>query len=88
MKISEKFLLKNIHNEYMLIPLYEQGLDMSKVFNLNEIGYLIYNSIKDGLNIEEIATKITSEYKITYEEAYEDSLAFIEQLKKREIIYD
>lgn len=88
MSISKNFILKKVCDEAMIIPLVDGGMDMSKVFNINEIGVIIYEGLENNKTILEIKNKIISEYDIDEETVLNDINDFIESLKQKGIYND
>ncbi|MGM9971002.1 MAG: PqqD family protein [Anaeroplasmataceae bacterium] len=64
MGINKNYILKCVAGDYMIIPLVDGGYDMSKVFNINEVGAIIYKGLSDNLSDEEIINNILNEYDI------------------------
>lgn len=88
MGISKNFILKKVCNEAMIIPLVDGGMDMTKVFNINEIGVIIYEGFAKNKAICEIKNDIISEYSVDEETVLNDINEFIEALKKKGIYND
>ena len=85
MPVSDNFIFKEINDEYMLIPISNGNVDMSRVFNLNEIGAIVYKGLRDGMKVSDIIDKICLEYDAPREVVTEDVDEFITQLKSRGI---
>ena len=87
--ISDKFIIKKIKDKYTIISLDNNNLDFTNVYNINEIGYLIYTMLKDNKSIDDIKNKIKEEYNINDDEVIiKDINEFILELKKRNIYID
>lgn len=88
MAVSKNFILKKVCDEAMIIPLVDGGMDMSKVFNINEIGVIIYEGLENNKTIEQIKDDIISEYDIDEETVLNDINDFIAELKQKGIYND
>lgn len=88
MPINQNYILKNVGQDYMLIPLVGEAMDVSKVYNLTETGAFIYQQLCLNKGVEEIAEAMCHEYKVTQEQAAKDIVVFIEKLKKMGIYED
>ena len=88
MAVSKNFILKKVCDEAMIIPLVDGGMDMSKVFNINEIGVIIYEGLENNKTIEQIKNDIISEYDIDEETVLNDINDFIAELKQKGIYND
>lgn len=64
MKISDKFILKVIDDEKMLIPVKHDYASTQKIINLNDTSFYIYSSIKNGLSEEQVISKMMEEYEV------------------------
>ena len=53
---------------------------------LNEVGYTIFTLLEKNASVESIVDTLTNEYDVTNETALNDTLAFIEILKKKNMI--
>lgn len=83
MPLKDNFIFKEVSNEYMLIPLLNGNLNMSRVFNLNETGAFIIKKLKEKDDIEFVAIEMAKEYNAPKDVIKEDIKEFIEALKKR-----
>ena len=81
-------MLKNIGNEYMIIPTSNNNVNFSKIFNINETGAFIFNSLKEGKSKDEILELMAKEYNASKEILSKDIDEFINELKKRGIYND
>lgn len=88
MAVSKNFILKKVCDEAMIIPLVDGGMDMSKVFNINEIGVIIYEGLENNKTIEQIKNDIISEYDIDEKTVLNDINDFIAELKQKGIYND
>lgn len=72
MGLNKNYILKSIGNDHMIIPLVDGGYDMSKVFNINEVGAIIYKALLDDKTDDEIVELILNEYDVSKEVALRD----------------
>ena len=83
MPLKDNFIFKEVGGEYMMVPLANGNVNMSKIINLNETGAYIVKKLKEEDNIDYVARKMTEEYDVSYDEALNDIKEFIELLEKR-----
>lgn len=88
MPINQNYILKNVGQDYMLIPLVGGSMDVSKVYNLTETGAFIYQQLCLNKDVEEITDAMCHEYNVTHDQAAKDIVVFIEKLKKMGIFVD
>lgn len=83
MPLKDNFIFKEVQEEYMIVPLLNGNVNMSKVFNLNETGAFIIKKLKEKDDIEYVVDEMFKEYDADKELLRSDIKAFIEELKKR-----
>ena len=64
MKISDKFILKTIDDESMLVPVNHDYMSVQKIINLNETSLAIYEMVKEGLDEKQIISKMLETYDV------------------------
>ena len=72
MKISDKFILKEVGHEFMLIPVNNDFISVKNLITLNETSLAIYSYLKDGLTTQEIVDKMSTEYRVNVDELKSD----------------
>lgn len=65
MRISDKFILKTIDDESMLVPVNHDYMSVQKIINLNETSLAIYQMVKEGLDKEQIVNKMLETYDVS-----------------------
>ena len=65
MKISDKFILKTIDDESMLVPVNHDYMSVQKIINLNETSLAIYQMITEGLDEKQIINKMLETYDVS-----------------------
>ena len=83
MPLKDNFIFKEVQEEYMIVPLLNGNVNMSKVFNLNETGAFIIKKLKEKDDIEYVVDEMFKEYDADKELLRSDIKVFIEELKKR-----
>ena len=77
---KSNFVARAVDEELVLVPLRNNVADMTEIFNLNEVGYFIWNEIQEGATIESLTEKIVSEYEVESATAREDLEHFLSDL--------
>ncbi len=83
---KDKFELKDIAGEFMLIPRGASVVDFNGVIVFNDTGVLIYKALKEPCDIDTLAGLLVEKYGITKEEATSDVTAYVEKMLDAEII--
>lgn len=88
MPISNNFMLKQLGDEYMIIPLSSTNVNVSRVLNINETGAFIFRCLESNDDIDVIISKMKKEYEIEEVALKSDIVEFIDRLKELGIYYD
>ena len=89
MKVSENYILRNIADEYMLIPVGEAALKTKGLIRLSESGYFLYKMLKDGRDISELPELLGNEYGVSDRDMLTNDVnAFLAQMKSAGILED
>ena len=83
MPLKDNFIFKEVAKEYMMVPLLNGNVNMSKVINLNETGAFIIKKLKEKDSIDYVVDEMTKEYDVSKEDALNDIKEFLELLKER-----
>lgn len=73
-------VIKEVGNEFILVPITDNIAEMNTMYNLNEMGAFIWNLIDGKISNQEIAEKIIEEYDIDIETAKKDVDNFTEKI--------
>ena len=82
MKIKDGFILRNIADTYMAVPVAQRVIDFKGIITLNAISASIWEFLKDEKEYSEILDFITSSYEVDEETAKKDLDEFIIEMKK------
>ncbi|MBR2635194.1 MAG: PqqD family protein [Clostridia bacterium] len=86
MKIKDGYLLKEIAGNHVVIPV--GALDFDGMISLNETGVFLWRLLEKGCTQEEAVEKLLLEYEVSEEIAEKDVGAFLEMLKKENILHE
>ena len=82
MKISEDFVLRQVADTWVVLPLKSDTVDFNGMIRLNGSGALLWKTLEQGATREELVQALTSQYEVSQEEAARDVDEFIETLNK------
>ena len=81
MKISNKFKVRSIAGENVIIKQGRFGADMTKIISLNETSLFLWNKFKEiEFSATDIANALVEEYDIDRELAEKDANAWCDRL--------
>ena len=87
MKIREGFILKEIADTFVVVPVGENMVDFSLMITINETGAFLWNCLKTDKTREQLADDLMSEYEgTTRGEMLEDIDGFVALLRENNIL--
>ncbi len=88
MKISNEFVIKEMGDKTVLVPIGKKAVDLHVLITLNETSVFLLNQMADDVNLDLLAKSLVKEYNVDYEKAYKDVSDFIEKMKSYGVIYE
>lgn len=86
MIIKKELIKREIAGDTILVPVGKTVLDSNGLFVLNELGAFIWDLLPAVKDEAEICEAILREYDVSAEEAARDVGAFLENLRKMDIV--
>ena len=86
MNIKREFVLREIAGDLLLVPTGKTALDLNGMLTLNDVGADIWRMLPEVKDEEEIVQRLLQEYEAEAEEIRPDVLAFLDKLRKLNII--
>lgn len=87
MRIKDKFVLRKIADDFVLVPVGRSSVDFGGLVILNESGALLWERISADNNIskDKLADVLCAEYEIDKETALKDTEDFIAYLVRNDV---
>lgn len=85
-KRSRDVVYRQIDGESILVPIRNNVGDLDSIYNLNEVGAFVWNELDGEKRLNEIKDRILQEFDVSAEQAEEDLLGFIAQLRDIRVI--
>ena len=83
LKIRDGFVLRNIIDEYVVMPVGVEMNSFSNLLVLNETGAYLWRCLQNGVPDEKVLVEqLHSEYDVTIDEAHNDVSAFVQELQR------
>lgn len=82
MKKKENFISRSIMDQHVLMPFGETAHRFSGMILTTETGAFIWEHIEEVSSAEEMASLLTQEFEVSYEEALADVTALFDNFKK------
>lgn len=88
MRISDQYMLRQVADEYLVIPVGEAALKVKGLIGLSESGSLLYQKLQSGCDEEALVCTLLAEYDIDEETARADTRAFLDQMRQMGILLE
>lgn len=86
MKIKKELIKREIAGDVVLVPVGKTVYDANGLFILNEVGAFLWEKLPQAEDEETLLAAVLDEYEVTSETAKADIAAFLNSLRKLEII--
>ena len=80
MKLKENFVLREVADTWVVLPVGEATLDFNGMLTLNETGAVLWRALEQGGDIEALVAALTAEYDVAPEVAKADVEEFMVKL--------
>ena len=82
MKQNPDFILTEVADNHILVPVGSAAENFHSIITLNEMGQTIWNMLENETTSEEILKKILAEYDVSEDRARTDIDGFISKLRE------
>ena len=82
MKVSDKFVLRQVAGEWIVLPIAEKTVNFNGMLALNETGLMLWKLLENGTSREALAKALTDEYDVTFAEAIADVDEYLGKLDR------
>ena len=86
MKKIKEFILREIADEYVLIPTGKTTEEFNGMITLTETAAYIYNHIEEAMSFDELLNMMLEEYEVDKETLAKDSYIFINHMLQNRMI--
>ena len=80
MKIKDGYILRNIADEWIIVPIGDKIHDFNGLMTVNETGACLWKILQSDCTKEDLISGIMNEYEVDIDTAKEDVDAFIDTL--------
>ncbi len=82
MNIKSDFVLRQVVDTWVVLPLEEKAVDFSGMLTLNNSGAMLWNLLEQGADKQALVDAITQKYDVTPQQAAIDVDEFIDILRQ------
>lgn len=88
MKLRGEFVVRQIMDNTVAIPVGETALHLNGMILLNDVSKVIWECLEQGSSLDSIVTALTDAFEVAPEEARADTMEFLDQLRKLQLLED
>lgn len=88
MKIKEGFIVREILDSYMAVPVGERTREVHGVIALNETGAFLWKMLEKDTSEDKLIASMVKEYEITEKTAKDDIKEYLSFLREKGWLYD
>lgn len=81
MKINKNFVLRQVVDTWVVLPLADKTVNFNGMLTLNESGVLLWNALENGADMTQLINVLMAEYAVSAAVAEADAEAFIGKLR-------
>jgi hypothetical protein len=82
MKIKSNYVLRQVADIWIVLPLAEENLNLNGMLTVTESGAMLWKILERGSNLQTLVNALTDEYEVTEEQSRADVIKFVEKLKQ------
>ncbi len=80
MKIKPNFVLRQVADIWIVLPLAEENLNFDGMLTVTESGAMLWKHLEQGCDLDALTKALTDEYDVTEAKARADAAMFVEKL--------
>ncbi|MGM9978913.1 MAG: PqqD family protein [Clostridium sp.] len=88
MKIKDGFVVREILDSYMAVPVGERTREVHGVIALNETGAFLWRMLEEDTSEDKLIASMVKEYEITEKTAKDDIKEYLSFLREKGWLYD
>ena len=82
MRLNSNFILRNIAENWVVVPVGAASLDFQGIIHLNPTALELWKALEKGATQTDLVGLLISSYGVTPEEAQQDVEAFLNKLRQ------
>ena len=86
MKLKYEFVVRNIMDEYVLVPVGEAALKFAGMITTSEVGAFLIDLLKSDTDKNTLVQRVIAEYEVEEQQASDDVEEFLSQLQKLQLL--
>ncbi len=86
MKLRGEFVVRQVMDSTMAIPVGKTALQLNGMILLNDVSKIIWECLEQETHLEAIVTAVTNAFEVSAEEARTDILEFCDKLRQLQFL--
>ena len=86
MKLHGEFVVRQIMDNTVAIPVGQTALQLNGMILLNDVSKLIWETLAQDADLETIVTALTDTFEVSPEEARVDTQEFLDKLRSLQLL--
>jgi hypothetical protein len=86
MKIKKGYLVRDIADTYIVVPVGERVIDFKGIMTLNETGYFLWNRLVNDISYDDLLKALLDEYEVDEVTAKNDLDEFLEVARENDLL--
>lgn len=82
MKLKPDFVLRQVADTWVVLPVGQTSVDFNGMLTLNDSGAILWKALEQGGGAKELADALCAEYEVEYAVALADAKEFLEKLEQ------
>ena len=82
MKLKKDFVLRQVADNWIVLPVGETSISFNGMVSLNETGALLWSELERGGGVSALTDALTTRYDVDREIAAQDVLAFLSTIRE------
>lgn len=89
MRISDKFIIREIAGEYVIVPTGSEAFRFQGLITVNEVGAFLWEILQNGdKTLEELVHAVCGEYEADQKETEQDIEEFLEKIRREGMLIE
>lgn len=88
MKLHGEFVVRQVMDSIMAIPVGETALRFNGMLLLNDVSKVIWNCLEQETTVDAIVEAVTDAFTVSPQEAEADILEFLDKLRQARLLED
>lgn len=88
MKIKDGFIVREILDSYMAVPVGERTREVHGVIALNETGAFLWRMLEEDTSEDKLVASMVKEYEVTEKTAKDDIKEYLSFLREKGWLYE